>query len=116
MEFDGNKLCQEIEQGVDAALDKVADRSVERVRQSMPFAAGPSNPGAPPNSHAGDVRASVYRTSLTNHGFIVASNSPIAPYLEHGTRKMAARPFIGPEMPRLEKDAVAAVLKVLGSV
>ncbi len=112
-EFSGDKLSSDATAAVDKALNAVAGRCVDRIRNSMPFAAGPSRPGSPPHSHLGDVRASVKRTALSNHSFAVYSDSPIAGFLEHGTRKMAARPFIGPELPRMTKDAAASVLEAL---
>ena len=57
-----------------------------------------SAPGQPPAVDTGRLRSSI-RTLKPNPGPLtrsVGTNVEYAPHLEHGTRTMAARPFLGP--------------------
>lgn len=63
---------------------------------------GPSTPGTPPGVQTGTLRSSV--TTEVNAAELTArvgTNLEYAPYLELGTRKMEARPFL---QPALEKS------------
>lgn len=74
----------------------------------------PSPPGSPPGRRSGHLRN---RWSLITSGsggnmmFGIKSGVHYSPYLEHGTRKMAARPFVDkivetaePEIERIFSD------------
>lgn len=70
----------------------------------------PSPPGSPPGRRTGYLRNSwtVYHKNGTPAGmFGIISGAHYAGYLESGTRKMAARPFVDKiiekAMPRIEK-------------
>ena len=69
---------------------------------SMPPGNGqPSAPGSPPNVQTGSLRASIdYTVQRVPAGVegLLSSSSPYAQFLEFGTRKMAARPFMRPAL------------------
>lgn len=69
----------------------------------------PSAPGEPPNEDTGILRSHI-ETHVAAEGprpeVHVTSDAPYAAYLEAGTSKMAARPYMGPAA-RKKKDAVA---------
>lgn len=59
----------------------------------------PSKPGQPPHKQTGELQASVsYEVDKKAMAVKVFVDHPAAFYLEFGTRTMAARPFLFPEL------------------
>lgn len=69
----------------------------------------PSKPGEPPNEDTGTLRRNITVTQVGPLHVRVASNAPYSAYLEFGTSKMAARPFMGPAARAKKKEVVALV-------
>ena len=74
----------------------VADRIVESINGPYPPA---SSPGDPPHRRTGRLRASVAsEVDADTLTAVVGAPGKVAYWLETGTRKMAARPFVRPAL------------------
>lgn len=56
----------------------------------------PSAPGKPPNEDTGFLRSNINVTQPGPLRVRVSSDAPYSQFLEFGTSRMAARPFMGP--------------------
>ena len=63
-------------------------------RQNLAYGAFPSKPGEPPHAQTGRLRGSVAWEMASRFVARVGSNSKYAKYLELGTSRMAARPWL----------------------
>jgi HK97 gp10 family phage protein len=115
------RLIQQEPQRVDAWLRGVAIMIANDVKIS--FNTGPagraykrgrkfhvaSSPGYAPNVDTGALRASVRSRPAGRLAYQISVGTSYAAYLEYGTAKMAARPFMGPVFAswakKIEKDA-----------
>ncbi|MFA5161288.1 MAG: HK97-gp10 family putative phage morphogenesis protein [Elusimicrobiales bacterium] len=104
--------------GVAAMLEEEGLAAAERLRQTLSVSArdnGPSRPGGAPRSVNGALAASVSHAVETEEGQVslsIGAGAPYAPYLEHGTGRMAARPFLLPAFEQLN-EAVERRLQTL---
>ena len=81
---------------VTAALHAVAETVVAEARLRLGSAgASPSAPGETPADPSGALAASLAVVE-TPDGFAAAASSTYAHFLEYGTTRMAARPFLRP--------------------
>lgn len=68
-----------------------------------------SSPGYAPNVDIGTLRASIHQTRAGNLTYHIAAGTIYAEYLEYGTARMAARPYMTPVFEawgsKIEKDA-----------
>jgi HK97 gp10 family phage protein len=55
-----------------------------------------SSPGYPPNVDTGTLRATINHNPAGHLTYHITAGTNYAAYLEYGTTKMAARPFMGP--------------------
>ncbi len=62
----------------------------------------PSDPGQPPHKLRGDLQRSITYEKVSD-GVVVGTNISYAPYLEYGTAKMEARPFLLPALNKLKQ-------------
>ena len=69
----------------------------------------PSAPGQPPNEDTGTLRNSIILTQPAPLRVRISANAPYAAFLEFGTSRMAARPFMGPAA-RKNKKVVRALV------
>lgn len=110
---------------VNEALLEVGDDTVAEIRRVLAASGGPqaSRPGDPPRDPAGRI-AQALAVSLDEAQSVVtvAAASPVARFLEYGTRTMASRPFIrpavsatGPAALATCRAALAAAAKEAGS-
>lgn len=111
-----NKLRSQLMKGMNA----MGNFSVERVKQSIDVDfPPPSEEGNPPHYRTGDLSESIGYTVRANGMYdvvlTVGSGEEYAVYLEYGTEKMGARPFLRPEMERLKKEIPLLVRKYLTS-
>lgn len=70
----------------------------------------PSKPGDPPNEDTGDLRRGIIVTQPGPLNVRISSNAPYSTFLEFGTSRMGARPFMGPAA-RKRKDEVIALVR-----
>jgi hypothetical protein len=90
-------------------LSRIADRAPERIDRLaeavavginsdivMSFGTSPSSPGEPPGVDTGTLRASMHVEREAHAAYRVADGVLYGIYLEMGTEKMAARPFVVP--------------------
>jgi len=79
------------------------------------FAVGPSKPGEPPHARTGRLRNSITAPPVlpTDHPMqmLVGTNVEYAPFLEQGTKKMAARPFISRAIKDMRSTIIAILLR-----
>jgi HK97 gp10 family phage protein len=75
-----------------------------------------SAPGEPPNADTHDLDRQIETVMVTPLRVSVASNAPHSDYLEFGTSRMAARPFMAPATQMERKATVALVKKAVDSV
>ena len=115
------RLIQQEPQRVDRWLRGVAAVMVSDVKTM--FNTGPggrsyrrgkkwhvaSSPSHPPNVDTGTLRASIRSIPAGRLTYHIAAGTHYAPYLEYGTAKMAARPYMGPVFAswakKIERDA-----------
>lgn len=68
-----------------------------------------SSPGYSPNSDTGALKASIRQTPAGHLKYHISASGIYAQYLEQGTARMAARPYMGPVFidwqGKIEKDA-----------
>lgn len=69
----------------------------------------PSAPGEPPNEDTGTLRRNITVTQVGPLHVRIASNAPYSAFLEYGTSRMAARPFMGPAARASRKEIVKFV-------
>jgi HK97 gp10 family phage protein len=69
----------------------------------------PSAPGSPPNEDTDTLRRNITVTQVGPLHVRVASNAPYSAFLEFGTSRMAARPFMGPAARIKRKEVVKLV-------
>ena len=75
-------------------LDGVAQEIVNDIKLS--FGTSPSSPGDPPGVDTGALRASMRWVSEAQFVRVVYDGVEYGVYLEYGTSRMSARPFINP--------------------
>lgn len=87
-------------------------------REAKASIVGPSDevsaPGDPPKVKTGRLRASItHRLSYEDKEIVgeVGTNVEYAGWLEYGTSRMAARPFLGPALDKHEKEIYADIEK-----
>jgi HK97 gp10 family phage protein len=70
----------------------------------MSFGTSPSVGGETPGVDTGALRASIYTEKLETFTWQISVGVEYGAYLEFGTSKMAARPFMQPMAMRLQKN------------
>jgi HK97 gp10 family phage protein len=70
-----------------------------------------SERGHPPNTDTGYLRRSVTWTRKQDWVFYVIVGARYASWLENGTTKMAARPFVRPERDRLKQRIIDRIVQ-----
>lgn len=73
----------------------------------------PSAPNTPPNEDTGHLRSNIEVHQTAPLRVEVSSNAKYSAALEHGTSKMAARPFMGPAARAKRKEVVELVGKAV---
>lgn len=98
--------------GMEQKADDVCEESATNIRNGMLIAmSGPksgrfygnhqaSAAGEAPAVMTGALKANIYIEKPANGVRVVVAGQEYAPYLEFGTRYMAARPFMSPEVMR----------------
>ncbi len=114
MEWRGDEFLARVRARLAANLGEaaglVADKMVESINGPYPPA---SEPGESPHRRTGDLRASV--TSEVD-GLVARAGAPgkVAYWLETGTTKMAARPFVRPALAENLDEVRATVTAGIG--
>lgn len=77
----------------------------------LSFGTSPSSPGQPPGVDRGTLRASIHWENTGSFERTIMDGVEYGVYLEDGTERMGARPFMGPAFERaqarIESDAQA---------
>jgi len=107
-DFSGmDKLLREEPGKVDRFLDWMAESIVTDAKLSM--GESPSAPGDPPGVDTAALRASITWENTGPHERTISDGVEYGVYLEYGTEKMAARPWMVPAFARaqerMEQDA-----------
>jgi HK97 gp10 family phage protein len=81
-------------------------------------ALGPSSPGDAPHSDTGQLRQSIGSGRVTgimnpsvDVGSVKGGGAPYAKFLEFGTAKMQARPFLRPSVKRLKRRIIQIIAR-----
>ena len=80
-----------------AALQRFAEEMVETAADALSTVV-PSRPGTPPADPSGALTRSLFAEIEADGALRVGSDHPAAAWLEYGTRKMSARPFLEPAL------------------
>lgn len=75
-----------------------------------------SRPGEPPNNNSGVLAGNIETTNPRPGLVVVESKEPYGNYLEYGTRKMAARPFMKPARDKMEKPVQRFVQRGINAI
>jgi len=67
------------------------------------FTQSPSAPGEPPGILTGTLKNSIQARKQRDRYWIVAAGTEYAAFLEHGTARMAARPYFRPAAERIAR-------------
>lgn len=83
---------------VTAAGEFLVAKVQEKISKPNFDGKSPSAPGEPPRLVTGDLQSSIYYTANADGNLTVHAAMEYGDYLEYGTSKMAARPFLRPTM------------------
>ena len=105
------RIAQGLARGLYAGGKEIESEAKRSITEGAVSGKGhvPSAPGEPPMEDTGVLRSHIDThivASGSNPEVHVRSRAPYAVFLETGTRKMAARPYMAPAA-RKKKDAVA---------
>lgn len=89
-----NQIIRQLPGAADDALNAAAHESLARIVLS--FGTSPSAPGSPPGVDTGALRASMRAEKTGDLEYQVMDGVEYGVYLELGTERMAARPFVTP--------------------
>lgn len=74
----------------------------------------PSAPGEPPNEDTGNLRRGIKVVQTSPLTVKVESTATYSAFLEYGTSRMLARPFMGPAARKRKDEIVALVRRAAG--
>lgn len=98
-----DKLSAESKEKLLRIFNAVGKQAVEEIKDSLavPYPP-PSSPGESPHLRTGELQASI-GYSIIGDTFSIYAATDYAEYLEYGTSKLEARPFIRPVFYKLPK-------------
>lgn len=110
------RLMQEMERGLRSAIVQSVNELRVEAQESMLNAPEPSKPGRPPRRVSGRLASSLFsrlgRNSLSG---AVGTALDYGQHLEFGTRRMPARPWLGPAYARLRPRMIALLRSAIGN-
>ncbi len=93
---------------IQSVFNKHGMHMVTYVHEQMSMSGSPSEPGSFPGIKTGMLYDSITYTVNGHHNLTLRADAPYAGFLEEGTSKMEARPFLKPtldaKLPDLMKD------------
>jgi len=95
----GDRVTPAVQDLMDERQHEVADGLKAAMMATIKPSATVSAPGQPPRSVTGELRGGfTTRVTRNQRGVLstIGNTAPHAGYLEHGTSRMAARPFMRP--------------------
>lgn len=101
IKWNGDKVLSKLDKTVERKMALIGEVvRAEAVKSvSMPTSTlGPSSPGDPPHIDTGKLRQSIFRKMISSTEVIVGTPLRYGYWLELGTAKMAARPFLRPAL------------------
>lgn len=107
-------LCPEFiarfgDEGVDQALNIVAQKGAQIAQGKIGSAGNPSAPGEPPGNRTGNLQQSIHAD-----GTSMVADAGYADFLEQGTRKMAPRPWFLTSATEAASEVENAIRSALG--
>jgi hypothetical protein len=104
MDFSLDDLRADIHASLKQSLTEIADEAVADLKKRASKPSPPaSKAGEPPHMVTGEYVKSIKRGEVQGLQVEIYSDDPKAPYLEHGTENMAARPNFVPKAIELEE-------------
>ena len=101
---------ENVRRQVDARLTR-GSNALRTAALSVLAGASPSAPGSPPGVRSGNLRRNW--TMFSGGGsFGITSGMGYAGYLEYGTSKMAARPFVE----KIKEEAMPQIMAIFGEI
>ena len=91
---------------VTPGFEALAEAAADELRAGLGAGPGPSAPGSAPDDPSGRLAASV-SAAFSDGGSAVTVAAPEAVFLEYGTVRMAARPFLRPAAARAGARSLA---------
>lgn len=90
---------QNFENELSKRIDEVGRYIVDRIKEDIdiPYPP-PSAPYEPPHKRTGYLQRNVLSERDSSKNLRIRSEAEYSSYLEHGTKKMAPRPFMHPEL------------------
>lgn len=95
------ELQRRSERELDTIIEAIAREGERDVKQS--FGTSPSPVGGPPGVDTGALRSSIHVEKPRNKVRLITDGVEYGIFLEFGTRRMGARPFMGPMADRLAR-------------
>lgn len=74
----------------------------------------PSKPGEPPNEDTGFLRININVTQQAPLRVRISADAPYSGFLEFGTSRMEARPFMQPALAAVREEIIGNVRKAAG--
>lgn len=74
----------------------------------------PSKPGEPPNEDTGFLRININVTQRAPLRVRISADAPYSGFLEFGTSRMEARPFMRPALAKVKDEIIANVRRAAG--
>lgn len=101
-----DRLAREAGARADRACGEVAFTYEGDVKDH--FTTSPSSPGEPPGVVSGQLKNSVQARKIRDRYWIVAVGAAHGAFMEHGTARIAARPFMRPAAERIARKFAGA--------
>lgn len=102
-----------LESRFETAIKEVAEVG-QKSAKALVSGPSPSAPGNPPGIITGYLRDSITLAQQDRYHWILLAGAHYALYLEFGTYKMAARPFMRPTAVQLRQMAPGIVKRAMG--
>jgi len=90
-----------IASSIPGAMEELGEHLVDHIKETL-SGHSPSEPGDPPGLDTGNLRAGI-SYSVNGTELTITSSAHYSDYLEYGTSKMSARPFLAPAMSYAEQ-------------
>lgn len=85
---------------ISEALDNMAEQAIEGAQSTVPVATGA-------------LRDSIESGDKTENSIEVGASVEYAPFVEFGTTRMVAQPYLGPEADRMQSEAPRILIDIL---
>lgn len=103
------EAAEQIRENLTRGLAEAGEIVVSEAKAICPVSTDATRPGGP----HGELRASINK-SVSGNSCTVGTNTEYAPYVEFGTCKMAAQPFLVPSLLNNVDEVTEAIKRAIG--